>query len=76
MIEYVKDRAGHDRRYTVDASKLKEELGWEPEVNFEDALKKTIDWYRENEGWWKKIKDGSYLEYYKKHYNEKHGMKG
>ncbi|OGH81538.1 MAG: dTDP-glucose 4,6-dehydratase, partial [Candidatus Magasanikbacteria bacterium RIFCSPLOWO2_12_FULL_34_7] len=69
MIEYVKDRPGHDKRYALDANKLKNELGWEAKVNFRDGLKKTVDWYRENEDWWKKIKDGSYLEYYKKQYN-------
>lgn len=51
-IEFVKDRLGHDRRYAIDYAKAKEELGWEPEVNFEEGLKKTVDWYKENEWWW------------------------
>lgn len=70
MVEYVKDRPGHDRRYAIDASKLQKELGWEARTEFKDGLKKTVDWYRENEAWWKKLKDGSYLEYYKKQYNK------
>lgn len=69
MVEYVKDRPGHDRRYAIDASKLKRELGWEAKVGLKEGLEKTIRWYKENENWWKKLKDGSYLEYYKKQYN-------
>jgi dTDP-glucose 4,6-dehydratase len=54
-IEYVKDRLGHDRRYAIDFSKLKGELGWEPEVDFGGGLADTIKWYQENEWWWKKL---------------------
>jgi len=68
MIESVKDRPGHDRRYAIDFSKIKNDLGWEPEKDFAEGLKETIAWYRENESWWKKIKSGEYLEYYKKQY--------
>ena len=68
MIEYVKDRPGHDRRYAIDAKKIKKELGWQAEVGFEEGLQKTIAWYKTNEKWWKKIKDGSYKEYYNKQY--------
>lgn len=71
MIEYVKDRPGHDRRYAIDAKKIKKELGWKAEVSFEEGLEKTIVWYKENGWWWKKIKDGSFKEYYKKQYNKK-----
>ncbi|PIR72379.1 MAG: dTDP-glucose 4,6-dehydratase [Candidatus Nealsonbacteria bacterium CG10_big_fil_rev_8_21_14_0_10_36_24] len=67
-IDYVEDRLGHDRRYSLDSSKIKETLGWQPKYNFEQSLKKTIQWYRNNEWWWKKIKSGEYLEYYKKQY--------
>ena len=67
-IEYVKDRPGHDRRYSLNCEKIKKELGWQPKYNFEKALKDTIQWYKENEWWWKKIKTGEYLEYYKKQY--------
>ena len=55
IIEYVKDRPGHDLRYPLDCSKLKD-IGWVPEYNFEDALDKTITWYVDNEWWWKKLK--------------------
>jgi dTDP-glucose 4,6-dehydratase len=53
----------------MDYSKAKNELGWEPAVNFEDGLKKTIDWYKNNKAWWHNIKSGEYLEYYKKNYS-------
>ena len=55
-IEFVKDRLGHDRRYAIDYSKIKKELGWSPEVNFEEGMKKTAEWYKNNEKWWKKLK--------------------
>jgi dTDP-glucose 4,6-dehydratase len=55
-IEYVEDRKGHDHRYSVDWTKINRELGYEPQVIFEDGLKTTIDWYRENEAWWKPLK--------------------
>lgn len=73
-IEYVKDRVGHDRRYALNCQKLNK-LGWKPKFKFEEALKETIDWYKENKGWWKKIKSGDYLKYYKEHYDNRHGMK-
>ena len=68
MIEYVKDRPGHDRRYAIDFSKIKQELGWEPRTSFNEGMKKTVEWYKANEDWWKKIKSGEYLEYYEKQY--------
>ncbi|MBU4375318.1 dTDP-glucose 4,6-dehydratase [Patescibacteria group bacterium] len=68
MIKYVKDRPGHDLRYAMDISKAKRELGWEPKIKFEDGLAKTIEWYKNNKDWWKKIKSGEYNEYYKKQY--------
>ncbi|HRZ95824.1 MAG TPA: dTDP-glucose 4,6-dehydratase [Candidatus Moranbacteria bacterium] len=71
MIEFVKDRAGHDRRYAIDFSKIKNELGWKPEVSFEDGLKMTIEWYKNNESWWKKIKSGEYQKYYKENYEKR-----
>lgn len=61
MIEYVKDRPGHDRRYAMNFSKIKRELGWEPRHSFEEALKETIEWYKNNQDWWKKIKSREYL---------------
>jgi dTDP-glucose 4,6-dehydratase len=69
MIEFVKDRPGHDQRYAIDFSKIKNKLGWEPLISFEDGLKKTIAWFRDNEIWWKNIKNGKYKEYYEKQYN-------
>ena len=69
LITFVKDRAGHDRRYAIDASKLNKELGWEPSVTFEQGLSKTIDWYLENEDWLHNVTSGAYQEYYKKMYS-------
>ncbi len=69
-IEYVKDRPGHDRRYAIDWSKIKRELGWSPKQNFDKALEITVKWYKDNKDWWEKIKSGEYLKYYKKQYNK------
>lgn len=69
-IEYVKDRAGHDFRYAIDISKVKKELGWKPEINFDTGLKETVEWFKENQDWWKKIKSGEYKNYYKKQYGK------
>ncbi|MBU2949633.1 dTDP-glucose 4,6-dehydratase [Tamlana agarivorans] len=68
LITYVKDRPGHDLRYAIDASKIKNELGWEPSVTFEQGLEKTIDWYLSNEDWLKNVTSGAYKEYYEKQY--------
>ena len=70
-IEYVADRKGHDLRYAIDATKIKKELGWEPKYKFNQALKETIDWYKDNQDWWKRIKSGEYLKYYKTQYGRK-----
>ncbi len=67
-IEFVKDRPGHDRKYDIDWSKIHNELGWEPIFTFDEALKKTISWYTENETWWENIKSGEYASYYQKQY--------
>lgn len=69
LISFVKDRPGHDKRYAIDASKIKKELHWEPSVNFEEGLGKTISWYLENSNWIKGVTSGSYQEYYKKQYS-------
>lgn len=69
-IEYVKDRPGHDRRYAIDFSKIKNELGWEPKTSFEDGIKGTIEWYKNNKSWWKNIKSGDYQKYYEKQYGK------
>jgi dTDP-glucose 4,6-dehydratase len=67
LIKHVKDRPGHDRRYSIDSSKLRA-LGWQPQVGFEDGIARTVAWYRENEQWWRRLKDGSYREYYRQMY--------
>lgn len=69
MIEYVKDRPGHDFRYAMDYSKIKNELGWQPQINFDQGLARTAEWYKNNQAWWKKIKSGEYKEYYKEQYD-------
>jgi len=69
--KYIKDRPGHDRRYAIDWSKIKKELGWEPQHDFKTALSHTIQWYRDNESWWKRIKSGEYRAYYQKQYQAK-----
>lgn len=68
QIEYVKDRPGHDRRYAIDATKIKKELGWQPKYDFDHALALTADWYKEHQGWWKRLKVGKFQEYYEKQY--------
>ena len=68
LITYVKDRAGHDLRYAIDASKINKELGWAPTVTFEEGLSKTIDWYLDNSAWMKRIVSGEYESYYQKQY--------
>lgn len=70
MIEYVRERLGHDRRYAMDFSKIKQELGWEPQTNFINGMEKTVEWYKNNVEWWKKIKTGEYAEYYEKQYGK------
>jgi dTDP-glucose 4,6-dehydratase len=67
LIKPVKDRPGHDRRYSIDATKLKA-LGWTPAMNWDDGMVRTVAWYRDNEWWWRKIKTGEFLEYYKRQY--------
>jgi dTDP-glucose 4,6-dehydratase len=69
LITYVKDRAGHDKRYAIDATKLNQELGWEPSLQFEEGLSKTIDWYLSNQDWVKNITSGAYQQYYHNQYN-------
>ncbi len=68
LITYVKDRAGHDLRYAIDATKIKRELGWEPEHQFEQGIVKTVDWYLQNEAWMNNITSGSYQKYYEEMY--------
>ena len=62
LITYVKDRPGHDKRYAIDANKLKNELGWEPSLQFEEGLEKTISWYLNNNSWWEPIQQNKYKQ--------------
>jgi len=66
-LEYVKDRPGHDRRYSVNSDKLKD-LGWRPRYDFQEAMMKTVQWYKDNPNWWQSLKSGQYLEHYRKQY--------
>jgi dTDP-glucose 4,6-dehydratase len=68
LITYVKDRAGHDLRYAIDASKIKRELGWEPSLQFEEGIEKTIDWYLGNKEWLEQVTSGDYQNYYDEQY--------
>ncbi|MFH6985195.1 dTDP-glucose 4,6-dehydratase [Marinoscillum luteum] len=70
LITFVTDRAGHDLRYAIDASKLKNELGWEPSLQFEEGLEKTVDWYLENQDWLSDVTSGEYQNYYNAHYQQ------
>ena len=69
LITYVKDRAGHDMRYAIDASKINDKLGWKPSVTFEQGLRNTVKWYLSNEKWLNDVTSGAYQRYYDKHYN-------
>ena len=71
LITYVKDRAGHDLRYAIDATKLNKELGWEPSLQFEEGLEKTVDWYLQHEDWIKHVTSGDYQHYYDDQYEKR-----
>jgi dTDP-glucose 4,6-dehydratase len=71
LINYVKDRPGHDRRYAIDASKLSRELGWQPAANFEDGLRKTVRWYLDNPTWIESVRTGAYMEWIARNYTER-----
>jgi dTDP-glucose 4,6-dehydratase len=68
LIEHVKDRPGHDRRYAIDAAKVRGELGWAPRIAFSDGLAQTVDWYVQNRGWWERVRTGEYRTYYERNY--------
>ena len=68
LIKHVSDRPGHDRRYSLRSDKIRDELGWEAQVRFDDGLARTFEWYRRNEEWWAPIRSGEYRDYYEKHY--------
>jgi dTDP-glucose 4,6-dehydratase len=67
LIEHVTDRLGHDRRYSLSSAKA-EALGWKPAIGFDDGLERTVEWYRENEWWWRPIRSGEYRDYYERQY--------
>jgi dTDP-glucose 4,6-dehydratase len=71
LIEYVTDRKGHDLRYAIDATKIERELGWKPEIYFDEGIVSTIRWYLDNKPWWEEIVSGAYQEYYKKMYGDR-----
>ncbi|PEU72421.1 dTDP-glucose 4,6-dehydratase [Priestia megaterium] len=71
LIKFVEDRLGHDRRYAIDPTKLTMELGWKPQYTFDTGIVETIQWYLDNEDWWKNIKSGDYMNYYNKQYGDK-----
>ncbi|MFT8710305.1 MAG: dTDP-glucose 4,6-dehydratase [Sporolactobacillus sp.] len=71
LIKHVTDRLGHDRRYAIDPTKIETQLGWKPQYTFETGIKATIQWYLEHEDWWRKIKSGEYMDYYKQQYGAK-----
>jgi dTDP-glucose 4,6-dehydratase len=71
LIRYVTDRPGHDRRYAIDFSKLKNALGWSPAYPLQEALGQTVRWYIDHEEWWRRIKSGTYRDFYQKHYQER-----
>ena len=70
LINYVTDRAGHDLRYAIDSTKLKDELGWKPSLQFEEGIEKTVAWYLENKEWLEKVTSGEYAKYYKSMYKK------
>ncbi len=70
LIQFVKDRPGHDRRYAIDSSKIQNELKWKPSFNFENAIVQTIDWYLQNKDWWERIISGEYQNYYNIQYQQ------
>jgi dTDP-glucose 4,6-dehydratase len=70
LMSFVPDRPGHDRRYAVNCDKLKA-LGWEPDYTFETSLNATVDWYVNNQDWWRPLKSGEYLEYYTRNYGNR-----
>jgi dTDP-glucose 4,6-dehydratase len=70
LITYVTDRAGHDLRYAIDSTKLKDELGWEPSLQFEEGIEKTVQWYLDHKSWLEDVTSGNYQNYYKERYTK------
>lgn len=74
LITYVKDRAGHDKRYAIDASKIQKELGWQPSLQFEEGIARTIRWYMDNEDWLRNVTSGEYQKYYRENYENRESV--
>ncbi len=72
---YVPDRPGHDRRYAIDSTKLRTETGWKPKMSFEEGIRQTVEWYRDNPQWWQRVKTGEYQKYYDTYYRATLGAK-
>ncbi|MFC2042084.1 dTDP-glucose 4,6-dehydratase, partial [Chloroflexota bacterium] len=71
LIRFISDRPGHDRRYAIDNTKIEQDICWKPASDFDDALSSTVEWYLNNESWWRRIKSGDYMQYYEKMYNDR-----
>ena len=71
LIQFVKDRPGHDLRYAIDPAKIQRELGWKPETPFDEGIRKTIKWYLDNRSWWENIISGEYMHYYERMYGNR-----
>jgi dTDP-glucose 4,6-dehydratase len=74
LIKFVADRPGHDRRYALDTQKIRQELGWEPQLAFEPGMRHTIRWYLEHQDWVQEVTSGAYLKYYEAVYSQKWGQ--
>jgi dTDP-glucose 4,6-dehydratase len=70
LIQLVNDRPGNDRKYDINWDKINKDLGWSPKFTFDEAIKITIDWYKENQDWWRKIKSGEFMDYYQKQFGD------
>ena len=68
LVQHVKDRPGHDRRYALDASRLERKTGFKPSIEFEQGIARTIDWYVANQDWWRKVRSGEFRDYYERTY--------
>ena len=75
LIRHVEDRPGHDRRYAVDCSKLQKRTGWTPAISFADGIRRTVEWFRANEAWWRVIKQGEFRQYYERMYGQRKVLK-